>query len=220
MAVKPEKIKERLKAKWPKANLSQKRLDELAARLAPMPADEADDAAVDVVLDQANTFNSFEDIAREDDRVRQLEANQKPKPTPTPAPEPTPTPTPTPADDTPVWAKTIIETNKKLSDELEALKSGKLTDTKKQTAAQLFEKSEVLKAIPQEYKDSWLNRVSVTPESTEDEIAAQVTALETEYKGITQTIADSVGHSGPPPAGGVVDKVSPEVAAEIVGAII
>jgi hypothetical protein len=39
MAVKPEIIKARLKVLFPKANLSQKRLDVYTAKLAPKPAE-------------------------------------------------------------------------------------------------------------------------------------------------------------------------------------
>jgi len=49
MAVKPEIIKARLKALFPKANLSQKRLDAIAAKLAPMPADETHDTLYDSI---------------------------------------------------------------------------------------------------------------------------------------------------------------------------
>ena len=114
MAVKPEIIKARLKALFPKANLSTKRIDALAAKLAPMPADDADDAAVDVILNQANDFNSFEDIAKEDDRVRTLEAKAKeitPPATPPTTPQgapPTIPPTTPPTDDTPEWAKALL----------------------------------------------------------------------------------------------------------------
>jgi len=82
MAVAPERIKARLKALFPKANLSKTRLDALAAKLSQKPADDADDAAIDEVLNTANEFHSFEDIARDDDRIRTLEASRNNPPTP------------------------------------------------------------------------------------------------------------------------------------------
>lgn len=198
MAVKPEIIKARLKVLFPKANLSTKRLDALAAKLAPMPADDADDAAVDVVLNLANDFNSFEEIAREDDRVRTLEAKSNTSLAPTPTPEPSPAPVviPTP-DDTPSWAKALIESNKKLNEDLEAIKTGKITETKKQTAQSVFESSEVLKALKPEIKSNWLNRIDVNSETS---IEDQIKSLETEYSEIRQSVAENTRYVGPTPS--------------------
>ncbi|RKS00422.1 hypothetical protein [Flavobacterium sp. 102] len=204
MAVKPEVIKARLKVKYPKANLSQKRLDEISAKLCSKPADDADEAAIDAVLEAANEFVSFEDIAKQDDRMRTLEANQKPTPTPPPTPPADP-PTPPAPVDAPEWAKAIIESNSKLVDDnkkllekVTAIETGKTIETKKQTAAELFGKSEVLKNLKPELKASWLNRIDVNSETPFEE---QITALESEYTEITQTVANSTQHAGPTPVG-------------------
>jgi hypothetical protein len=196
MAVKPEIIKARLKALFPTANLSTKRLDALAAKLAPMPADDADDAAVDVILNQANDFNSFVEIAREDDRIRTLEAKANPEPTPTPTPTPTPAPTPTPTPtptDVPEWAKVLLESNKALLEKVTTLETGKITETKKQTAQSVFEASEVLKALKPEIKANWLNRIDVNSETP---IEDQIKGLETEFTDIRQEIANTTSYSG------------------------
>ena len=193
MAVKPEIIKARLKALFPKANLSQKRLDVLAAKLAPMPADDADDAAVDVVLNLANDFNSFEEIAREDDRIRTLEAKANPEPAPTTTPAPTPAPTPS---DVPEWAKGLLESNKALLEKVTTLETGKITDSKKQTAQSVFESSEVLKSLKPEIKSNWLNRIDVNSETP---IEDQVKSLEIEFTDIRQAVAENTRYSGPVP---------------------
>lgn len=201
MAVKPEVIKARLKVLFPKANLSQKRIDAYASKLAPKPADDADETAIDAIINDFNEVIDFVSVAQEDDRVRTLEANQKKPvdpPTPTPVPTPSPTDPPAPND---VNAK-LLEAITKLTGEVEAIKSGKITDTKKLTAQQAFEKSEVLKLMKPEIKEKWLQRINVTPETTEDEITAQVASLETEYSDLTQSIADSSSYSGPVPSGG------------------
>lgn len=198
MAVKPEIIKARLKVLFPKANLSTKRLDALAAKLAPMPADDADDAAVDVVLNLANDFNSFEEIAREDDRVRTLEAKVTPAPAPTPTPELNPAPTPaTPPTDVPEWAKGLLESNKALLEKVTTLETGKITETKKQTAQSVFESSEVLKALKPEIKANWLNRIDVNSETP---IEDQVKNLETEFTDIRQEIANTTKYSSVVPS--------------------
>lgn len=202
MAVKPEIIKARLKVLFPKANLSIKRLDALAAKLAPMPTDDADDAAVDAILNQANDFNSFEEIAREDDRIRTLEAKANPSPNPTPAPAPNPSPAPAP-DDTPAWAKALIDSNQKMTADLEAIKSGNVLETKKQTASQLFEKSEVLKGLKPELKDRWINRIDVNSETPFED---QIKELESEYSELVQVSADNNQYGGPAGGGFKNDK--------------
>jgi hypothetical protein len=200
MAVKPEIIKARLKVLFPKANLSTKRLDALAAKLAPMLAEDADDAAVDVVLNLANDFNSFEEIAREDDRIRTLEAKVTPAPAPAPAPTPTPEPNPTPTPpptDVPEWAKGLLESNKALLEKVTTLETGKITETKKQTAQSVFESSEVLKALKPEIKANWLNRIDVNSETP---IEDQVKSLETEFTDIRQEIANTTKYSSVVPS--------------------
>lgn len=218
MAVKPEKIKERLKALFPKANLSQKRIDEISAKLATKPADDADDAAVDAFINDANELMGFEAMAKEDDRVRTLEANQKPKPEPpTPPTPPTDPPTP-PADDTPGWAKTIIETNQKLSKEIEDMKQGKITDAKRQTAQQAIEASEVFKGLKPEVQSKWAGRIDINSETSFED---QVKEFETEFTDIKQTLANTAGYAGSAPSGGVADaKFSQEVADKIVDGIL
>lgn len=212
MAVKPEIIKARLKVLFPKANLSIKRIDALAAKLAPMPTDDADDAAVDAILNQANDFNSFEEIAREDDRIRTLEAKANPSPTPTPAPAPNPAPTPTP-DDTPAWAKALIDSNQKMTADLEAIKSGNVLETKKQTASQLFEKSDVLKGLKEDLKPRWINRIDVNSETP---IEDQIKELESEYSELVQVSADNNQYGGPAGGGFKSDKPDDLVVNEIV----
>ena len=209
MAVKPEKIKERLKVLFPKANLSQKRLDEISAKLAPKPADDADDAAVDIIINDANELMGFEERAKEDDRIRTLEANQKPEPVPAPDPKPAPTP-----DDAPEWAKALAETNKKLLEKVEALESGKITETKRQTAAQAVESSELFKALTPEQRNRWIDRIKLDSEvSFED----QVKDFETEFTDIRQTLANSSSYSGPTPTGETDAKPSDKELSYVMG---
>lgn len=206
MAVTPEKIKARLKALFPKANLSKERLDAIAARLATKPADDADDAAVDEVLNNANDFMSFEDIAKEDDRVRTLEA--KAKGTTPPANDP-PKPEPAP-DDAPAWAKQLIE-------KVNNIEAGKVTETKRQTAAQLFEQSETLKGLSQTVKQSWINRIDVNSETPLED---QVKGLETEYTEMFQAHANATPAAGKPPVGGGTQKADAEMIKDVVKNIV
>jgi hypothetical protein len=213
MAVKPEVIKARLKVLFPKANLSQKRLDAIAAKLAPMPADDADDAAVDAVVNQANDFNSFDEIAREDDRVRTLEEKAKPPTPPTP-PGPTDPPTPpAPPADAPEWVKAMMETNKALLEKVTAIETGNVLQSKKQTASQLFEKSDVLKGLKEDLKPRWINRIDVNSETS---IEDQVKELETEYSELVQVSADSNQYGGPAGGGSTATKPDDAVVNSIV----
>lgn len=214
MAVKPEIIKARLKVLFPKANLSQKRLDAIAAKLAPMPADDADDAAVDAVINQANDFNSFDEIAREDDRVRTLEEKAgKPTPPTPPAPADPPTP-PTPPADAPEWVKAIMDTNKALLEKVTAIESGNVLQTKKQTASQLFEKSDVLKGLKDTLKPKWIDRINVDSETS---IEDQIKDLETEYSELVQVSADNSQYGGPAGGGSSNTKPDATIVEEIVG---
>lgn len=214
MAVDKLKVIARLKALFPKANLSQKRLDALADKLAIKPADDADDAAIDVVINDFNSVLSIEDIAREDDRVRTLEQKANPNP-PTPPAPPTP-PSPPKGEEVPTWAQAILDSNKKLEGELEAIKTGKVIETKKQTASELFGKSEILKGIPETIRKNWENRIDVNSETPFEE---QIQALETEYSELVQVNANSNKYA-PPAGGGSTDlKVDEAVVNAVVGNI-
>jgi len=192
MAVEKSKVISRLKALFPKANLSQKRLDALADKLATKPADDADDAAIDLVINDFNSVLSIEEIAREDDRVRTLESKANPNPPAPPSP-----PAPPKGDEVPSWAQAILDSNKKLEGELEAIKTGKMIETKRATASELFNKSEVLKRIPETIRKNWENRIDVNSETSFEE---QIQALETEYSELVQVSADNNQYA--PAAGG------------------
>lgn len=202
MAVEKSKVISRFRIKFPKVNLSNDRLNEIADRLSKKPADDADDAAIDLVLDEANELLSFEDIAKSDDRLKNAEAlakkNNPTPPAPVPNPEPKPNPEPPKGDDMPAWAKAILDSNKKLEGELEAIKTGKIIETKKQTASELFAKSEVLNRIPEAIRQNWVNRIDVNSEIPFEE---QIKSLEEEYSTLVQVSADS-GRYAPPAGGG------------------
>ncbi|NQY30349.1 MAG: hypothetical protein HRT69_12860 [Flavobacteriaceae bacterium] len=203
MAVPAQKIKDRLKAKFPKANLSTKRLDALADRLSKKPADDADDAAIDVVLDNANDFMPFEDIAKDDDRTRTLEAKAK-DPVPKTAEE-------IEADrvakekeeaaikaqgEAPEWAKIMIANNTKMAEEITELKQGKVTDNKRELAKKAFDSSDALKGLKPEIKEKWLGRIDLESETSFED---QVKGLETEHSDLVQTHANSQEYPGAPP---------------------
>jgi len=210
MAVEASRIKGRLKALFPKANLSNKRLDAIAARLATKPADDAEDAAIDEVLNEANDIYSFEEMAKDEHRLinaegklRKLTASggsaddediQDP-----PAP-------PAPVDQ-PAWVKEVLESNKKLEQQVQSLLTGKVRETKMATATELFNKSEVLKGLTETVKPKWINRINVESETS---IEDQIAELETEYADLVQVTADNKRYAGAPPNGAANGKPTDE----------
>lgn len=215
MAVKPEIIKARLKVLFPKANLSQKRLDVYTAKLAPKPADDADEATIDAIINDYNDVIDFVAVAQEDDRTRTLEADKKKaeelavkKGGKDDEKEDVKI-----DDDAPAWAKALLKSNEKLTSDLESIKSGNVLETKKQTASQLFEKSEVLKGLKPELKDRWVNRIDVNSETPFED---QIKELESEYSELVQVNADSTVYGGPAGGGSSNQKPDDSIVNEIV----
>lgn len=208
MAVKPEKIKERLRILFPKANLSQKRIDEISAKLAKKPADDAGDEDVDLVINDANDLMDFEAIAKEDDRIRTLESRVRQPETPNPDDlEKTKT-----GDDTPAWAKALLQ-------KVEAIEKGEVVKSKQSSIVSAFNKSDVLKNLKPEIKDSWLKRIPITDDLTDEQISEQITSLEKEYQALTQTSADNQDYSGPTPTGNPSANISDEEIESIVDSL-
>ena len=213
MAVKPERIKGRLKALYPKANLSTKRMDAIADRLAKKPADDAEDDAVDQVINDANDFMPFEDIAKEDDRLRTLEEKAKDTKTDPPNQDPPKNDPPKQDDDMPAWAKGLVETNTKLLSEVEGLKKGKILEDKLTTAKSSFDKSEVLKGLKDSVKDRWFSRINPDSETSIDD---QIQELENEYTELFQGKADGGDYAGAPGSGSADQKPSKEAVNAVV----
>lgn len=80
MAVEASKVKARLRALFPKANLSSKRLDEISDKLGKKIEDNATDAQIDEAVTEQNELYSFEEIARNDDRARTERRKTEPEP--------------------------------------------------------------------------------------------------------------------------------------------
>lgn len=197
-----EKIIAAIKAKYPAVNLSPKRLDAIAAILEPKVTDET---LIDAQLDAFNDFNPIAEIAKTDDRIRSLEAKTK-----TPGQPKTPTDKkdedapPTPVDDTPAWAKPLIETVKALVGE-------------KQQSTIKAKLAEKLKDVPESY---WVKRL--LPEKDE-EIDAFIADVTNDFGAFTKEITDKgIGVIPKPGAGGKAadtKEATKEEVAEVVSAI-
>lgn len=207
MAVDKLKVITRLKALFPKANLSQKRLDAIADKLAKKPADDADDTAIDAVINDFNDVMSIEDIAKDDDRTRTLEAEKQKgidearKKAGLDPIEKKDDKVELP-DNTPDYVKAIMGKLDSVTTELESIKTGRLSETKKASATDHFNKSEILKRIPDSVKPNWINRIDVNSEvSFED----QIQGLEKEYGELVQVSADNYQYAGPAGGGNPTD---------------
>jgi Txe/YoeB family toxin of Txe-Axe toxin-antitoxin module len=107
-------------------------------------------------------------------------------------PEPPKAPTPT-TDDTPEWAKSLIEQNKALSEKVNAIETGKLTESKQQQALSALQKSEVLN---DSIKSKWANRIDINSEVSFEE---QVKGLENEFTELRQGLVDQTALAGSSP---------------------
>jgi hypothetical protein len=191
-----EKILARFKEKFPGVNLSKARLNAIAVKIEGKVVD--DETKIDAALDELNNsgLHTFAEIAKEDDRIRGIEAklkqpatppNKDPKEVNDDPPKDQP---PAPPDDAPAWAKSLLESNKTMAQQLAALQGEKLQNTIKDKA------KAQLKDVPEVF---WSKRV--LPQK-EEEIEAFVTDVTTDYAAFAQTQTNNGLSALGKPAGG------------------
>lgn len=213
MAVDNLKVIARLKALFPKANLSQQRLDAIADKLAKKPADDADDTAIDAVINDFNDVLSIEDIAKGDDRTRTLEAEKKKAEETAANKKPEEKEVVEVDDDAPAWAKALLKQNEKLTADLESIKSGNAKQSKLDQAKSLLEKSEVFKKLDENTKGFMLKNVELDSQTPFEE---QITSLEGMFEKMVQTNADNNQYGPPAGGGGLPTAVDEKLVADIV----
>lgn len=207
MAVKPEVIKARLKVLLPKANLSQKRLDAYAAKLAPKLADDADETAIDAIITDYNDVIDFEAVAKEDDSNRTLLAKAKAdaeKAKNNGGKKDDDDNQDDDDDDTEgmtPFEKKMLKEFGSLKSELNEIKSGNVKQSKLEQVKSLLEKSEVFKKLDETAKGFMLKNVDLESETPFEE---QITSLEGVFGNIVQTTADT-GQYGGAAGGGSAD---------------
>lgn len=125
-------------------NLSQARIDAIADKLALKITDET---TIDARLEELNEVLPFADIAKDDDRLRTLEAKSKEKPKDTPPVDTPPVDTP-PAvpDDAPAYVKQILDSNKMLLDKVTALEAGRTAETQTSKLVAILQEKKVPEA--------------------------------------------------------------------------
>lgn len=179
-----DKFKELLKAKVKASgvNLSAKRIDAYADRLHKKFPELKDEDDHDQPIEDLDQLVSFADVAKEDDRVRALEALTKPKPEPKPA-----DPKPEPSNDEPEWFKRYREeTNAKLT----AFEKEKTQGTIRQKLA------DKLKEIPKDFYSEW-----ALPE-TEEHLDSFTEKVTSKYDAFKQDLVNKGLAIQTKPAGG------------------
>jgi len=189
-----ESILAAIKKKFPGVNLSKARLDAIAAKIETIVID--DETKIDAALDSYNDFNPLADIAKNDDIIRNLQAQAKKDPKPSdkkpgeekPADEKVDVPA-----DTPEWMKPFMKQMEVMGQTLSALQGEKTAETIKSKAEAL------LKDIPVKY---WYKRA--LPTKPED-VEAFVEEVKTDYAEFAKGLTDeglSILATATTPAGG------------------
>jgi hypothetical protein len=196
-----ETFKARLKTKFPGVNLSQKRIDEFSARLHKKFPDLTEEADHDTRLDELNELQPFDELAKQDDKLRTLEAKTKEPVKPDPAKPDPAKPDPAPKTDADKLAALeaqfgqLADTVKKYQDK-EA--KGKLNET--------FQAKLATKKIP----TAFAKRFSV---DTEEQMEAMITEAETDYNAIVNEASEkNIGNKDTPLGGAVrTDNVDSDI---------
>jgi hypothetical protein len=176
-----EQIKARFKAKYPTVNLSAKRLESIVDKLDVKTESEDE---IDGKLDDLNDVVPFDDIAKQDDRIRDLE--KKGKTTPPATPPVTPEgKTDDDAEPVPGWAKGLQETIQNLSGELSAIKTEKIITSRSQLVA------DKLKDAPESYRTKALKDFTRMKFESDDEFTEYLTETETDYQAFVQEQSDA-----------------------------
>ena len=205
-----DKIFAALKTKYADKRLSDKTLNAVADMLALTVTEEAGiDAAVTGVEPLVSTFQAETGVAvtkaltkAKTDAKSDDTKNEDDK-------TPPPINTQPPTDEVPAWAKTLIEQNKTLSDEITAIKSGKATESRQ---------SQLTTALKDagSFKDVTLKDFARINFKDDEDFAAYLAEKTADAKGFVQTQANTkLGAMGIPVAGQNVDSNAPASKEEV-----
>lgn len=157
------------KAKFPTVALSNARLEAIAERLDKKITEESE---IDAKLDELNEIIPFADIAKQDDTIVGLKNKQKeskkadpPKGDPPKIEEPPKQEPPKEDDDTPAWAKALMQ-------EVSSLKADKIVKSRIETAKERF------KDIPKELKEDLLADINERNFQSDEEYEGFLTRKE------------------------------------------
>jgi hypothetical protein len=202
-----DQIVAKFKAKFPAVNLRKKRLDAIADKLSSKITDEAE---IDAKLDELNDIFPFQKISEEDDAYFDL----KRKVTEQPANkdntnQSTSTTTQDKADDTPAWAKALVESNQQLAQKLAVMEKEK----NQQTMLQKIGAHEKLKAIPESRRNILLKGRAL-PEKEED-LETFVDGFKADYDAFVTEENNEGLINGHKPAGGGPSGPKPGISSDM-----
>lgn len=203
-----ELIKTLLQSKFGGAQLSASRVDALAKRLEGKVTTEEELLERLTALDEAIPF---QDIAKEDDRARSVQAELDKLKTPTPqSTPPTPVPDPAPDADVSTKDKAILDALKALTDQVAGLKSEKVvTDRQSLILGKLAN-------ADKDYSSKVLRDFGRMSFATDDDFTAYLTDVETDFANHTQTQAESkLGKDNPFAGVGKDGKITEASQAEV-----
>jgi hypothetical protein len=202
-----DQIVAKFKAKFPAVTLSNKRLDEIADRLSKKVTNEEE---IDAKLDEMNELLPFADIQKSDDKIRDLNGKLKATTKDTTSQDQsTSTTTQDKADDTPAWAKALVDSNKQLADKLAVMEKEKL----QQTMLQKIGAHEKLKAIPESRRNILLKGRAL-PEKDED-LETFVDGFKADYDAFVTEENNEGLINGHKPAGGGPSGPKPGISSDM-----
>jgi len=173
-----EKIIARLRALYPGVNLSKARLDEYANPDKLKITEETTETEIDEKLNYLNAIIPFSEIAKQDDRLRTLEAKEK-KPA-DPKPQDPPKPEDAPTDLQKVIADAIASAITPIAQELSELKNGKKAESRKS----LLEAK--LKDAPDSIKEMYLENFELSEFKSDEAFQDFLTKTEARIPALTQ----------------------------------
>ncbi len=200
------KIIEALKNKYKHLGLGEKAFEGAAAFLEPSIKEESEiEAAVASVEPMLKSFQSEADGVRTakaaaEKRVAELEAQVK-ELGGTPASKTQPNDD---GKDVPAWAQALIDSNKKLSDELAAMKGEKVVNTRKQQLEAIIGK------LPEHLRKPY-TRIAIPADMSDDDFATMTAEITSEVDGLLKEEGARGAVFGRPRGGGNgVDKEGAE----------
>jgi hypothetical protein len=193
-------FKARLKAKTKAAgvNLSQKRIDAFADRLHKKNPDTKEEADHDKLIEELDELVQFKDVAKEDDRVRTLEARSKTQDTPDDTEEDQDDSEPAKGskkttkkkeDEVPAWAKTMM-------DEFKTLKTEKTQSTIREKLSAKLKGTDGKTKVPEKFYSK-----RALPEKEED-LDQFIEEVENDWKELQQESNNTLLSGSSAPAGG------------------
>lgn len=196
----------RLKVLFPGVALSKKSIDALGDQFAKAGlTDDSTDEEIDAKINDRNALYSFEDQKKYDDYLTGKAAKEradKEAADKKAAEEGKTTTTTTATEDAdmPAWAKALIESNKLLAQNLDAIKGEKVTNTRKEQLAAKLENA------PDAFKNKILKDFGRMNFETDDEFNDYLSETETDAADFIQEQSNQ-GLGGDKPISGV--KITP-----------